>query len=177
MSILKQKNKEEKNARQFMVLIQVILVQSVCNLAKKENKEWKEISVLALLHGIALLFVNLERAQKDNLLDKEHVLKLKEQVIMANMKFAFDKKDITYERVEGFSKMVYEILKQTGCNGSESEQVTEERMKQSLCGNIQLENEEEIEEKLKQLQLYFNRELEKICRKGGKESRVPAFGK
>lgn len=53
--IWRRKYKTEKEARQFMAFIQVILVQEVGKLAEKEGKDVKEAGILALLHGIALL--------------------------------------------------------------------------------------------------------------------------
>lgn len=159
MFCLKRKNKDEKKARRFMAMIQVILVQPVMKQAKKE--EQKESYVLTLLYGIAMLFLNIERAEKQNLITKEDALSIKEQIIMTNMTFAFEKKEITLERTESFSRMVYEVLRQLACDGESERQEVIEKIGRELCENVPLVREDEVRMRLEQLQAGFEKELTK----------------
>ena len=159
MFCLKRKNKDEKKARRFMAMIQVILVQPVMKQAKKE--EQKESYVLTLLYGIAMLFLNIERAEKQNLITKEDALSIKEQIIMTNMTFAFEKKEITLERTESFSRMVYEVLRQLACDGESERQEVIEKIGRELCENVPLVREDEVRMRLEQLQTGFEKELTK----------------
>ena len=159
MFCLKRKNKDEKKARRFMAMIQVILVQPVMKQAKKE--EQKESYVLTLLYGIAMLFLNIERAEKQNLITKEDALSIKEQIIMTNMTFAFEKKEITLKRTESFSRMVYEVLRQLACDGESERQEVIEKIGRELCENVPLVREDEVRMRLEQLQTGFEKELTK----------------
>ena len=159
MFCLKRKNKDEKKARRFMAMIQVILVQPVMKQAKKE--EQKESYVLTLLYGIAMLFLNIERAEKQNLITKEDALSIKEQIIVTNMTFAFEKKEITLERTESFSRMVYEVLRQLACDGESERQEVIEKIGRELCENVPLVREDEVRMRLEQLQAGFEKELTK----------------
>lgn len=159
MFCLKRKNKDEKKARRFMAMIQVILVQPVMKQAKKE--EQKESYVLTLLYGIAMLFLNIERAEKQNLITKEDALSIKEQIIVTNMTFAFEKKEITLERTESFSRMVYEVLRQLACDGESERQEVIEKIGRELCENVPLVREDEVRMRLEQLQTGFEKELTK----------------
>lgn len=159
MFCLKRKNKDEKKARRFMAMIQVILVQPVMKQAKKE--EQKESYVLTLLYGIAMLFLNIERAEKQNLITKEDALSIKEQIIVTNMTFAFEKKEITLERTESFSRMVYEVLRQLACDGESERQEVIEKIGRELCENVPHVREDEVRMRLEQLQADFEKELTK----------------
>ena len=162
--IWRRKYKTEKEARQFMAFIQVILVQEVGKLAEKEGKDVKEAGILALLHGIALLFLNLERANQLSFLDVENMIRLKEQIIMVNMNFAFGKKEVTNERIEEFSKLIYEILKLTGLNGTDEKEIVIERIGASLCETLLLKNKENVQNILRKLQEMTGREISRSSR-------------
>ncbi len=158
----RRKYKAEKEARQFMAFVQVILVQDIAKQAEKEGKDQKEAGILALLHGIALLFLSLERANKVSMFTGENMMKLKEQIIMANMNFAFGKKEVTNQRIEEFSKLVYEILKQTGLDGTDKKEMAMERIGNSLCGTLLLQNRENVQSSIDRLQEMIDREVNRI---------------
>ena len=156
----KKQNKSQDNlARQFMAFIQVVLVQPICGMAKKENKNPKDVSVLALLHGIAVLFLKLESKEREGVLSYDELLWLKEQVILTNMNFAFDKKDITVQRIEEFTQMIYEVLSQTKCEDSTNVRAGVEQVVSFFCKITQMNEEDKVNNLFLQLERCIDKEL------------------
>lgn len=162
--VFRKERKVDKDARCFMAFIQVVLVQQIYELTKQQ-----ETGVLALVHGIALLFLDLEREENNGWLQHDYVMNVKEQIIMTNLNFAFGKKEITQERVEDFTKMVYTVLKQTGCNGKDTGEIATAKIYESFCSCVELteEGQEKAGSMLRRLQIYFNKEMQKIERMKG----------
>lgn len=151
----------EKAARQCMAYVQVLFVQKMIGLAGKQDKNPDETGGAALLHGIAYLFLEVEKLCAQGSLTEETVIRLKEEIIQANLIFGFKKEEITTDKLEILAHGIYGVIGQLGCDGITEEEMLLSKITESFCRMSGLEEESSIASVVKgmagKVQQYFSK--------------------
>ncbi len=151
-----------RESRYFLAFIQAVLVGEVSEIARNHSLNDKEAGVLALIHGIALAFIDLEKLYRFRRIDQNILLRMKEELIMQNLAMAYGKGKVTNDQIEKFAGMIYEVLGRIPDAAELEDAALEERLGDLLCEYTGLEEEkEDITDKVRTLHAYFRQETAK----------------
>lgn len=152
----------EKLTRKVVVLIQVVPVETVCQIAEREKMDVHTAGMSALLHSLAILFDRINWAQNSGLLTGTQSVALKSSVTEFYVNKGFPS-SASQEQLSAFLRSIYDLqdsLPEIGDNSISQEDLR--KIAASVCELADLpKGKEEIADALQE---YILR-VEKMFRK------------
>ncbi|MDL2220261.1 hypothetical protein LJC55_01190 [Eubacteriales bacterium OttesenSCG-928-N14] len=171
MGIFRTKEKKSKvepksdlqlRADRLAGLVQLYFVQRIMQVCAQEDKAYqKQAGVMAMFHGIVLLFWQLDKAAADGQISPGQMVDLKALVVNHFVGVSMDKKKPLQQDLEHFTRWIYDLQQQVGCNTDLDEDACVMALSESLCDLLERDKPQEIARIMARMPKYFAKVLRK----------------
>lgn len=149
----------EKSSRYFVGLIQVIFIQQLCKQAQKENLDINETGIFALLHGIVILYCNLENLKIERNIPESYIYRIKTLVIEHFAKAIYNKDNVPKENLESFIKWIYDLYDEISAKTYSEEEEIIIPVTNSLCNITGIKDKQFVIKTSKDLNNFISKYL------------------